>query len=147
MQCWKPPLPHTCCTKAVTIHKSSAVIRCRMAKGGVTKGGICLVNLQNRENSLKIQNCLQWGRSNLVDPAEWPKIHLLNRDIGEHFVDFPRKNSKTQSSPNFLQSGPRKVTKSGFSGLAPIRWVLKNILIFSQGFSGIFHAFFMARLP
>ena len=25
------------------------------------------------------QNCLQWGRSNLVDPAEWPKIGLLNR--------------------------------------------------------------------
>ena len=23
-------------------------------------------------------NCLQWGRSNLVDPAGWPKIGLLN---------------------------------------------------------------------
>ena len=28
------------------------------------------------------QNCLQWGRSNLVEPAESPKI------CGEHFVDF-----------------------------------------------------------
>ena len=39
---------------------------------------------------------------------------------------FPRKNSKTQSSLNFFQSGPRKFTKSGFSGLAPIRRVLIN---------------------
>ena len=37
---------------------------------------------------------------------------------------FPRKNSKTQSSLNFFQSGPRKFTKSDFSGLAPIRRVL-----------------------
>ena len=37
---------------------------------------------------------------------------------------FPWKNSKTQSSLNFLQSGPRKFTKSDFSGLAPIRLVL-----------------------
>ena len=33
---------------------------------------------------------------------------------------FPRKNSKAQSSLNFLQSGPRKFTESGFSGLVPI---------------------------
>ena len=37
-------------------------------------------------------------------------------------------NSKTQSSLNFLQSGPRKSTKSDFSGLAPIRWVEKRQL-------------------
>ena len=37
---------------------------------------------------------------------------------------FPRKKSKTQSSLNFLQSGPRKFSKSDFSGLAPIRRVL-----------------------
>ena len=43
----------------------------------------------------------------------------------EHFVGFfPRKNSKTQSSLNLLQSGPRKFSKSDFSGLAPIRRVL-----------------------
>ena len=41
----------------------------------------------------------------------------------EGCVGFPRKNSKTQSSLNFLQSGPRTFTKSDFSGLAPIRWV------------------------
>ena len=28
------------------------------------------------------QNCLQWGQSNLVDPAGTPKIRLLNRDLG-----------------------------------------------------------------
>ena len=32
---------------------------------------------------------------------------------------FPRKMSKTQSSLNFLQSGPRKFTKSNFSGIGP----------------------------
>ena len=34
---------------------------------------------------------MQWGRSNLVDPAESPKIGLLNRDFGRilgGFVDF-----------------------------------------------------------
>ena len=44
----------------------------------------------------------------------------------EHFVSFPRKNSKTQSSLNFLQSGPRKFSKSDFSGLAPIQRVLNG---------------------
>ena len=68
---------------------------------------------------------LESGRSNLVDPAEWPKIGLLNRDFGSILSVFPRKNSKTQSSLNFLQSGPLKFTKSDFSGLAPIRRVLK----------------------
>ena len=76
------------------------------------------------------QNCLQWGRSNLVDPAEWPKICLLNRDFGSILSVFPRKNSKTESSLNFLQSGPRKFTKSDFSGLAPIRQVLTHVVLF-----------------
>ena len=52
------------------------------------------------------QNCLQWGRSNLVDPAESPKIRLLNRDFGNILSIFPRKNSKTQSSLNFLSPDP-----------------------------------------
>ena len=37
---------------------------------------------------------------------------------------FSRRKSKTQSSLNFLQSGPRKFSKSDFLGLAPIRRVL-----------------------
>ena len=48
-----------------------------------------------------------WGRSNLVDPAEWPKIGLLNRDFGSILSDNVscswEKNSKAQSSLNFLQ--------------------------------------------
>ena len=40
---------------------------------------------------------------------------------------FPRKYSKTQSSLNFLQSGPRRFTKSDFSGLAPIGRVLTKV--------------------
>ena len=59
-------------------------------------------------------NCLQWGRSNLVDPAG-----ILSNFSWE-------KNSKTESSLNFLQSGPPKFTKSKFSGLAPIRWALSR---------------------
>ena len=61
---------------------------------------------------------MQWGRPNLVDPAEWPISGLLNQDFGRILSVFHRKNSKTQSSLNFLQSGPRKFTKSDFSGLA-----------------------------
>ena len=51
---------------------------------------------------VQFRNCLQWGRSNLVDPAGSPKIHLLNQDFGNILSIFPRKNSKTQSSLNFL---------------------------------------------
>ena len=65
------------------------------------------------------QNRLQWGRSNLVDPAEGPKIGLLNRDFGSIFSVFLRKKSKTQSSLNVLQSGPRKFGKSDFFGIGP----------------------------
>ena len=57
-------------------------------------------------NGTFYQNCLQWGRSNLVDPAEWPKIRLINRAFGKILSNFPRKNSKTESSLTFLQSGP-----------------------------------------
>ena len=46
---------------------------------------------------------------------------------------FPGKNSKTQSSLNYLQSGPRKFTKPDFSGLAPIRRVLSSENIESLG--------------
>ena len=52
------------------------------------------------------RNCLQWGRSNLVDPAGSPKIHLLNQDFGNILSIFPRKNSKTQSSLNFFSPDP-----------------------------------------
>ena len=71
-----------------------------------------------------VQNCLQWGRPILVDPTEWPRIRLLNQDFGNMLSIFPRRNRKTPSSLNFLQSGPWKFTKSDFSGLAPIRRVL-----------------------
>ena len=37
----------------------------------------------------KFQNCLQWGQSNLVDPAGSPKIRLLNRDLGTFCRFFP----------------------------------------------------------
>ena len=60
------------------------------------------------------QNCLQWGRSNLVDPAEWPKIRLLNRDLGKKFVKLSQENSKTQSSLNFNQSGPGNLLNRNF---------------------------------
>ena len=48
---------------------------------------------------------------------------LLNRDFESILSVFPRKHSETQSSLEFLQSGPRKFTKSDFSGLAPIQQV------------------------
>ena len=73
------------------------------------------------------QNRLQWGQSNLVDPAEWPKIGLLNRDFGSMLSVFLWKNSKTQSSLNFFIPDPRTFTKSAFSELAPIRWGLNFV--------------------
>ena len=76
------------------------------------------------------RNCLQWGRPNLVDPVEWPKFCLLNRDFGNISSIFPRKHSKTQSSLKFVQSGPRKLTKSDLSGLALIRRVLTRFPCF-----------------
>ena len=50
-----------------------------------------------------------------LTPAGWPKIGLLNRDFGSILSVFPRKKSKTQCSLNFLQSRPRKFSKSEFS--------------------------------
>ena len=40
------------------------------------------------------QNRLQWGRSNLVDPAGPPKICLLNRDFANDLSIFPGKTAK-----------------------------------------------------
>ena len=68
-------------------------------------------------------NCLRWRRSILVVPAGWPKIALLNRGF-ESICWFSCLNNKTQSSLKFLQSGPQEVTKSYFSGLTPVQWVL-----------------------
>ena len=55
----------------------------------------------------KGRNCLQWGRSNLVDPADWPKIGLLNWGFGSSsfcHLDFakelPRFGQKI--SPNLV---------------------------------------------
>ena len=60
---------------------------------------------------------------------------------------FPRKSSKTQSSLNFLQSGPRRFTKSDFSGLAPIRRVLIKLLDPLLGRTHLPGAFKTRRLP
>ena len=35
------------------------------------------------------RNCLQQGRSNLVDEVEWPKIGLLNPNCGSILSEFP----------------------------------------------------------
>ena len=48
-----------------------------------------------------------WGRSNLVDPAEWPKTRLLNRDFGNMLSTFPRKNSKMRNSLYLFSPDPR----------------------------------------
>ena len=67
------------------------------------------------------QNCLQWRRLNLVDPTESPKIRLLKTGTLGTFCRFfsQEKKAKTLSSLNFLESGPRKVTKSDFFGIGP----------------------------
>ena len=62
-----------------------------------------------------------------LTPRMGPRIGLLNRDVGSILSVFPRKNSKAWSLLlNLLQSGPRKFTRSDFSGLAPIRRALKS---------------------
>ena len=54
----------------------------------------------------KNQNRLQWGRSNLVDPAEWPKIGSLNRRVGGILSIFPRKKQPNIEFIKFLQPDP-----------------------------------------
>ena len=44
---------------------------------------------------------LQWGRSNLVDPAEWQKIGLQNQDFGSILSVFPRKNRQNTEFTKF----------------------------------------------
>ena len=56
---------------------------------------ICEAGAKKDPIFLIFQNCLRWGRSNLVDPAESPKIRLLNRDFGNILSIFLTKNSKT----------------------------------------------------
>ena len=73
---------------------------------------------------VSFRTVFQQGQSNLVDPAEWPKIGFTKPDFWEHFVSFSQEKQQNTSSLNFLQSGPRKFTKSDFSGLAPIQRVL-----------------------
>ena len=47
---------------------------------------------------------LQWGRPNLVEPAEWPKIRLLNQGFGSILYLFSSgKQQNTLSSLNLLQ--------------------------------------------
>ena len=41
---------------------------------------------------------VEWDRSNFVDPAEWPKIGLLNQGFGSMLLVFLRKMQQTQSS-------------------------------------------------
>ena len=55
----------------------------------------------NVSGALSSQNCLQWGRSNLVDPAESPKICLLNRDLGNILSIFPRKKQQNTEFTKF----------------------------------------------
>ena len=47
------------------------------------------------------QNCLQWGRSNLGDPAESREICLLNRDFGNIFVDFSQEKQQNTEFTKF----------------------------------------------
>ena len=62
----------------------------------------------------------------------WPRGVAENWFTKLGFVSilliFRRKNSKAQSSLDFLQSEPPKFTKSDFSGLAPIRRVLSYVM-------------------
>ena len=74
----------------------------------IAMGTEILTNLiQKWPNSVRVmaksfRTVCKWGRSNLVDRAGWPKICLLNRDLGNILSIFPKKNSETQSSLNFL---------------------------------------------
>ena len=43
------------------------------------------------------------------------RIYVIDRVFWEKFAGFPSNDSKTQSSLNFLQFGPRKITKFNFS--------------------------------
>ena len=70
------------------------------------------------------QNCLQWGRSSLVDAAGSPNICLLSRDFEDILSVFPRKKKQNTELTKFSSVRPPTFTKPDFSGLAPIRRVL-----------------------
>ena len=114
-----------CCIPWFTSGLSARAFLARNPKRCLTlksnKNCVLKTRVSERAFSTLNQNCLQWGQSNLADPVESPKIRSLNWDFGNILSIFPKKNSKTQSSLNFLQSGSRRFTKSDFSGLAPIQ--------------------------
>ena len=45
-------------------------------------------------------------------PPELQEPGLLNKGSGSNFVGFPRESNKLQSSLNFLESGPKILSKS-----------------------------------
>ena len=71
-------------------------------------------SLDKRAPKATTSELFAMGPVQFSDAAESPKIRLLNLVLGNILSIFPRKNSKIKSSLNFLQSGPRKFTKSDF---------------------------------
>ena len=64
-------------------------------------------------------NCLQWGRSNLVDPAGWPKIGLLNWLWGAFCTFFLGKTAQNTEFTKFSSVRTPEFTKSVFFGIGP----------------------------
>ena len=62
--------------------------------------------------------CNGAGRSDVVDPAEWPKIGLLNQGFGSIVSIFPRKKSRRQSSLIFFSPDPGNLLNLIF-GIGP----------------------------
>ena len=97
-----PPQPCHTPTRLPPSYHCSAYCFSRQSFGGE---GVTRADLHHRYRYhclYLFQKCLQWGRSNVVDLAESLKSRLLNQDFGNILSTFPRKNSKTQSSLNFL---------------------------------------------
>ena len=63
---------------------------------------------ENCHDNITFQNCLQWGRSNFVDPVEWPKIRLLSRDFGTILLILAqRKTAEYRVHYIFFSPDPR----------------------------------------
>ena len=88
--------------------------------------------LEGQDGIFQTLKCTFFSEPFAIGPVQfsWPRGVAENwftkPGFWEQFVSFYQEKTaqNTESSLNFLQSGPRKFTKSDFSGLAPIQRVL-----------------------
>ena len=62
---------------------------------------------------------MQWGRSNLVDPAGWTKIGLLSCGVGSSLLILPRKKQHNTEFTKSSSVWTPEMHRIGFLGIGP----------------------------